>query len=103
MNFNFLSSSVPKLLAKHFKNIVFFGLNYSLHLRKPPHDDRCNGLKYDMLMNRYMLTLVDTLDTLIVFKEYDKFEDAVKHVIRGLSFDTDITVNLFEANIRILG
>ena len=56
-----------------------------------------------MLMNRYMLTLVDTLDTLIVFKEYDKFEDAVKHVIRGLSFDTDITVNLFEANIRILG
>ena len=50
-----------------------------------------------------MLTLVDTLDTLIVMKEYEKFEDAVKLVIRGLSFDTDITVNLFEANIRILG
>jgi hypothetical protein len=50
-----------------------------------------------------MLTLVDSLDSLVVMKEYDKFEDAVKHVIRGLSFDTDITVNLFEANIRILG
>ena len=50
-----------------------------------------------------MLTLVDTLDTLVVMKEYETFEEAVKLVIRGLSFDTDITVNLFEANIRILG
>ena len=50
-----------------------------------------------------MLTLVDSLDSLIVLNEYQVFEDAVKMVIRGLSFDTDITVNLFEANIRMLG
>ena len=50
-----------------------------------------------------MLTLVDTLDTLIVLKEYDRFEEGVKHVIRGLSFDTDITVSVFEVNIRVLG
>ena len=50
-----------------------------------------------------MLTVVDSLDTLVVLKEYDEFENAVRLVIRGISFDTDITVNLFEANIRILG
>ena len=50
-----------------------------------------------------MLTLVDTLDTLVVLKEYEKFEEAVRLVIRGLSFDTDLTVNLFEVNIRVLG
>ncbi|KAL5250938.1 hypothetical protein ACHWQZ_G016615 [Mnemiopsis leidyi] len=57
----------------------------------------------DDALGRYMLTVVDSLDTLIVMKELELFEDAVKLVIRGLSFDTDITVNLFEANIRILG
>ena len=55
------------------------------------------------LHGRYMLTVVDSLDTLVVLKEYDEFENAVRLVIRGISFDTDITVNLFEANIRILG
>ena len=36
-------------------------------------------------------------------KEYSSFEHATKMVIGGLSFDTDVDINLFEANIRVLG
>lgn len=32
-----------------------------------------------------------------------EFEDAVKLVIKDVTFDTDVIVSLFETNIRMLG
>jgi mannosidase alpha-like ER degradation enhancer 3 len=49
------------------------------------------------------LTLVDTLDTLVVLGDLEEFEHAVMLVIRDVSFDTDIVVSVFETNIRMLG
>lgn len=57
----------------------------------------------DDVLGRYMLTLIDSLDTLLIMNEIEQFEYAVQLVIGGLSFDTDVTVSLFEANIRVLG
>lgn len=49
------------------------------------------------------MTLVDTLDTLVLIGDYDEFEHAVKLVVDNVSFDNDIIVSVFETNIRMIG
>jgi len=53
--------------------------------------------------NSYALTLVDTLDTLYILGDFQEFEAAIGRVLKDVSFDTNVTVNLFEVNIRVLG
>uniref|UniRef100_A0A914RT31 alpha-1,2-Mannosidase n=1 Tax=Parascaris equorum TaxID=6256 RepID=A0A914RT31_PAREQ len=51
----------------------------------------------------FSLTLVDTLDTLVVVGELDEFERAVRLVVSNVRFDSDFVVSVFETNIRVLG
>ncbi|KAG8038685.1 hypothetical protein G9C98_000240 [Cotesia typhae] len=57
----------------------------------------------DSTLGNFSLTLVDTLDTLVVLGDLEEFENAVKLVVNDVSFDTDVIVSLFETNIRMLG
>ncbi|RLU21979.1 hypothetical protein DMN91_006358 [Ooceraea biroi] len=57
----------------------------------------------DSTLGNFSLTLVDTLDTLVVLGDLEEFENAVRLVARDISFDTDVIVSLFETNIRMLG
>lgn len=57
----------------------------------------------DDSLGNFSLTLIDTLDTLVVLGDLEEFEHAVKLVIRDVSFDNDIVVSVFETNIRVLG
>ncbi|XP_012227462.1 ER degradation-enhancing alpha-mannosidase-like protein 3 isoform X2 [Linepithema humile] len=57
----------------------------------------------DSTLGNFSLTLVDTLDTLVVLGDLEEFGNAVKLVARDVSFDTDVIVSLFETNIRMLG
>ncbi|XP_020300609.1 ER degradation-enhancing alpha-mannosidase-like protein 3 isoform X2 [Pseudomyrmex gracilis] len=57
----------------------------------------------DSTLGNFSLTLVDTLDTLVVLGDLGEFENAVRLVGRDVSFDTDVIVSLFETNIRMLG
>ncbi|KAL1117484.1 hypothetical protein AAG570_004807 [Ranatra chinensis] len=57
----------------------------------------------DDTLGNFSLTLIDTLDTLVVLGDLAEFEHAVKLVIRDVSFDTDVEVSVFETNIRVLG
>ncbi|GMR31177.1 hypothetical protein PMAYCL1PPCAC_01372 [Pristionchus mayeri] len=57
----------------------------------------------DDSLGNFSLTLIDTLDTLIVVGAYDEFEDAVKKVVENVRFDSDLIVSVFETNIRVLG
>ncbi|KDO34966.1 hypothetical protein SPRG_01028 [Saprolegnia parasitica CBS 223.65] len=50
-----------------------------------------------------MLTLIDTLDTLVVFGDFDEFRRAVGLVLAGASFDLNTEVSVFETTIRVLG
>lgn len=54
-------------------------------------------------LDSFSMTLVDTLDTLVVIGDYDEFENAVKLVVDSVSFDSDIIVSVFETNIRMIG
>ncbi|KAJ2824695.1 hypothetical protein GGI24_003345, partial [Coemansia furcata] len=55
-------------------------------------------------MGDYLLTLVDTLDTLAVLGDMKGFQRAVKNTIKYLpNFDIDSHVQVFEVTIRMLG
>lgn len=51
----------------------------------------------------FSLTLIDSLDTLLIMGDIKEFEDAIKLVINSVSFDADVVVTTFETNIRVVG
>lgn len=57
----------------------------------------------DDSLGNFSLTLVDSMDTLVVLGEYDEFEHAVYLVVENVQFDADLTVSVFETNIRMVG
>lgn len=57
----------------------------------------------DDALGKFSLTLIDTLDTLVVLNKTQEFEDAVRKVIHDVNLDNDIVVSVFETNIRVLG
>ena len=57
----------------------------------------------DDCLGDYSLTLVDSMDTLVVLGDYEEFERAVGLVLEHVTFDRDVSVNVFEVTIRMLG
>ena len=57
------------------------------------------------LSNRFSfsLTLIDSLDTILIMGDLEEFEHGVRLVIDNVEFDHDIIVSVFETNIRIVG
>lgn len=49
------------------------------------------------------LTLLDSLDSLLVFQDLVSFRHAVTHIKNHSSFDFDVRVHVFEMTIRALG
>jgi mannosidase alpha-like ER degradation enhancer 1 len=63
--------------------------------------NKANTVINDVLGD-YCLTLVDALDTLVIMGDFETFSRAVDLVKASLSYKAN-TVQVFEANIRILG
>ncbi|XP_034403388.1 ER degradation-enhancing alpha-mannosidase-like protein 3 isoform X1 [Cyclopterus lumpus] len=57
----------------------------------------------DDSLGKFSLTLIDTLDTLVVLNKLDEFEDAVRKAMTDVRLDNDVVVSVFETNIRVLG
>lgn len=57
----------------------------------------------DDILGNFSMTLVDTLDTLVILGDFEEFENAVKLIIKDVQFDNDIIVSVFETNIRMVG
>uniref|UniRef100_A0A8C5H139 alpha-1,2-Mannosidase n=1 Tax=Gouania willdenowi TaxID=441366 RepID=A0A8C5H139_GOUWI len=57
----------------------------------------------DDSLGKFSLTLIDTLDTLVVLNKLDEFEDAVRKTVKDVRLDNDVVVSVFETNIRVLG
>ncbi|ESO91199.1 hypothetical protein LOTGIDRAFT_105585 [Lottia gigantea] len=70
--------------------------------RGPDYYDRSN-ININDVLGDYVLTLVDSLDTLAIMGNSSEFQNAVNLVIEYLDFDKDNTVQVFEATIRVLG
>ncbi|XP_051996868.1 ER degradation-enhancing alpha-mannosidase-like protein 1 isoform X1 [Xyrauchen texanus] len=98
------------------KDMFYFGYDNYMKFAFPEDELNpiaCEGRGPDVLnpsninindvLGNYSLTLIDALDTLLVLGNVTEFHRAVKLVIDTVSFDKDSTVQVFEANIRILG
>ncbi|CAG7837921.1 unnamed protein product [Allacma fusca] len=68
----------------------------------PDHDNPSN-ININDVLGDYCLTLVDSLDTLAVLGNVTEFHRAIQLVIEHVSFDKENNVQVFEANIRLLG
>jgi hypothetical protein len=63
----------------------------------------CRGGQFD-LIKIPLVTLIDTLDTLVVLGNFSEFKRAVRMIDSELpSFDFDVNISVFETTIRILG
>ena len=51
----------------------------------------------------FSVTLIDALDTFVVLNDPPGFEDAVRKVLRWVSFDVNTKPQVFETTIRVLG
>jgi ER degradation enhancer, mannosidase alpha-like 2 len=63
----------------------------------------CKGGKFDPIKIP-LVTLIDTLDTLVVLGNHSEFKRAVSIVTTNIrQFNYDMSVSVFETTIRILG
>eukprot|EP01038_Epipyxis_sp_PR26KG_P008658 gene8658-11701_t len=63
----------------------------------------CEGGKFD-LIKLPLVTLIDTLDTLVIIGNYSEFRRAIGLVVQEiLNFNYDVNVSVFETTIRVLG
>lgn len=78
-------------------------LNPILCSGRGPDYENPSNININDILGDYCLTLVDSLDTLAVLGNVSEFQHAVTQVILNVSFDKNNVVQVFEANIRILG
>lgn len=71
--------------------------------RERPDGENESATGIDLVMGRYQLTLIDSLDTLYIMDEKELWRKYVKMVIDTAKFDANLDVSVFEANIRIVG
>lgn len=67
--------------------------------------DRDNPENFNVndVLGNYSLGLIDSLDTIALMGDRDRFVHAVDQTIRTVSFDQDSTVQVFEVTIRVMG
>lgn len=65
------------------------------------YDRRTRG-DLDDVLGGYMLSLIDSLDTLIIMREFDMFKDALQK-LKSLKLNRNVFISVFEANIRVVG
>ncbi|EDV29034.1 uncharacterized protein TRIADDRAFT_52514 [Trichoplax adhaerens] len=85
------------------KEMFYHGYdNYLRHAY--PYDElkplSCQGMN---TWGSFSLTLIDSLDTLLIMGNKTEFARVVKILIDTANFDIDINVSVFETNIRIVG
>ena len=60
----------------------------------------CTGIS---TWGNFSLTLIDSLDSLVVFDMYDEFRESVDKIVTHTNFSIDKNVSVFETNIRVVG
>jgi mannosidase alpha-like ER degradation enhancer 2 len=93
------------MLKERTKRMFYHG--YKNYMSKAfPMDElapiSCTGSRQKQTAGT-MLTLIDSLDSLVVFGDYNEFVRSVRMVSSMANFEIDQNVSVFETNIRILG
>eukprot|EP01132_Coremiostelium_polycephalum_P005766 gene5766-7175_t len=83
--------------------MFYYGYNNYLKYSFPKDELRPITCRGTDTFGSYALTFIDSLDSLVVFGNMTEFERGVNWVIDNIHFDKNITVSVFETNIRVLG
>uniref|UniRef100_A0A0N5AVG2 alpha-1,2-Mannosidase n=1 Tax=Syphacia muris TaxID=451379 RepID=A0A0N5AVG2_9BILA len=62
-----------------------------------------SNLNINDVLGDYSLSLIESLDSLVVFNNKSEFHHAVRLVIENVSFERNVTVQVFESTIRVIG
>lgn len=112
---SFMSKEEKQLLMEKSKEMFYHAYNNYMEHAYPADELMplsCKGRwrtkennrgDMDDVLGNYSLTLIDTLDSLVVLGDLPEFDHAVSKVVADVTFDRDVVVSVFEINIRVLG
>ncbi|KAI5712053.1 hypothetical protein M8J75_005330 [Diaphorina citri] len=92
--------SLRKEMKEESKNMFYFAYDNYMKYAFPLDElnpVNCSG------RGDYCLTLVDALDTLAILGNATEFQNAVAQVVKHVDFNKNNVIQVFEANIRLLG
>ncbi|KAI9208021.1 ER degradation enhancer, mannosidase alpha-like 2 [Polychytrium aggregatum] len=84
------------------KEAFYHGLGSYLKHAYPKDELKSLSCSGEDTLGNFTLTLIDSLDTAAVIGDMDLFLDLI-HLSQNVTFDQNVTVSVFETNIRIIG
>ncbi|XP_046652402.1 ER degradation-enhancing alpha-mannosidase-like protein 1 [Daphnia pulicaria] len=116
LKYSHFPESLRLEMVNETKKMFYFGYDNYMNLAFPldelnpilcsgrgPDYDNPSNININDVLGNYSLTLIDSLDTLLIMGNISEFKRAVKLVIENVSFEQDSTIQVFEASIRLLG
>nr|XP_010936128.1 alpha-mannosidase I MNS4 isoform X1 [Elaeis guineensis]XP_029123996.1 alpha-mannosidase I MNS4 isoform X1 [Elaeis guineensis] len=98
-----VSPSEAKQLRDEVREMFYHAFDGYMHHAFPLDELRPLSCKGEDTLGGYALTLIDSLDTLALLGDRERFSAAVEWVGKNVRFDIDKTVSVFETTIRVLG
>lgn len=99
-----MNSTIIKISNRNRVKDMFYHAYDNYIYNAYPYDElqpiTCKGFD---TWGSYSLTLIDSLDMLIILGNKTEYERVVKLLTTNLDFSKDINVSVFETNIRIIG
>ncbi|XP_020092701.1 alpha-mannosidase I MNS4 isoform X2 [Ananas comosus] len=98
-----VAPSEAKQLRDEVRDMFYHAFDGYMQHAFPLDELRPLTCKGEDTLGGYALTLIDSLDTLALLGDRERFGAAVEWVGRNVRFDIDKTVSVFETTIRVLG
>ncbi|XP_031272437.1 alpha-mannosidase I MNS4 isoform X2 [Pistacia vera] len=102
-----LADGVTSLEAKQLRDEVremfYHAFNGYMNHAFPRDELRPLSCEGEDTLGGYALTLIDSLDTLALLGDRERFASSVEWIGKNLRFDINKTVSVFETSIRVLG
>ncbi|KAL1294633.1 hypothetical protein AAHE18_19G153000 [Arachis hypogaea] len=92
-----------KLLRDEVREMFYHAFNGYMDNAFPLDELRPMSCAGEDTLGGYALTLIDSLDTLALLGDRDRFAASVEWIGKNIRFDINKTVSLFETTIRVLG
>ncbi|KAK9664649.1 hypothetical protein RND81_14G058300 [Saponaria officinalis] len=98
-----VSPDEARLLRDEVQEMFYHAFNGYMQHAFPRDELRPLSCDGEDSLGGYALTLVDSLDTLALLGDKERFAASVEWIGANLRFDINKTVSVFETNIRVLG
>ncbi|KAI4371943.1 hypothetical protein MLD38_010235 [Melastoma candidum] len=91
------------LLRNEVREMFYHAFNGYMKYAFPKDELRPSSCEGEDTLGSYALTLIDSLDTLVLLGDREQFTCSVEWIGKNLQFNINKTVSVFETTIRVLG